>query len=35
MSGWTRGLIFRRRQTIAANINAIANGLPLTNRVGA
>lgn len=34
MSGWTEGMVARRRQTIAANINAIAHGGALINRVG-
>lgn len=33
MSGWTRGTIRRRQQTIADNIQRLADGQPLLNRV--
>ncbi len=33
MSGWTRGTIRRRQQTIADNIHRLATGLPLLNRL--
>jgi Phosphoglycerate dehydrogenase and related dehydrogenases len=32
MSGWTKGTIRRRMQTIAGNINRLARGEPLVNR---
>ena len=33
MSGWTDGMVARRRQTIAANIEALASGAPFVNVV--